>query len=131
MTELFVLVAVGAFAKLIDGAPGLAYAVKSAGLLMSLCLPPAAASERSQARRLHLQRIRHQPMVRHKRTATTVSDTGDPGVARARLGVLVAINVPALLMMAVLARHLPGMGFFCYFTQSPHQANSAMCHAAP
>src|SRR6185312_16880103 len=43
-TELFVFIAVGAFAQLVDGALGMAYGVTSAGLLMGLGVPPVSAS---------------------------------------------------------------------------------------
>jgi uncharacterized membrane protein YfcA len=44
LTEFFTYAAVGALAQLVDGALGMAYGVTSAGMLLSLGMPPAMAS---------------------------------------------------------------------------------------
>lgn len=116
MTELIVFIAVGAFAQLVDGALGMAYGVTSAGLLMSLGMPPVAASASvhyAEAFTCGASGISHwfAGNVQPRLFLTLVI----PGVIGALLGVLVAINVPAQWMRIVLTPYLLGMGLFLLF----------------
>jgi uncharacterized membrane protein YfcA len=124
LTELFIFIAVGAFAQLIDGALGMVYGVTSAGLLMSLGVPPVAASASvhyAETFTCGASGISHllAGNVRRELFLAMVI----PGVLGALLGVLVAISVPAYWMRIALTPYLLGMGLFLLFrrTREPGQ----------
>ncbi|MEP7185883.1 MAG: sulfite exporter TauE/SafE family protein [Rhodanobacter sp.] len=116
MTELIVFIAVGALAQLVDGALGMAYGVTSAGLLMSLGVPPVVASASihyAETFTCGASGISHWLAGNVKPQLFLALAV--PGVAGALLGVLVAINVPAHWMRIVLTPYLLGMGLFLLF----------------
>jgi uncharacterized membrane protein YfcA len=114
--ELFVFIAVGAFAQLVDGALGMAYGVTSAGLLMGLGVPPVSASasvhyaETFTCGASGLSHLMAGNVRRRLFLALVI-----PGVIGALLGAYVAINVPAHWMRIALTPYLLGMGVFLLF----------------
>lgn len=113
LTELLTFVAVGAFAQLVDGALGMAYGVTSAGLLMSLGMPPVAASASvhyAETFTCGASGISH--MIAGNVRRSLFLALVIPGVIGALLGVYVAVHVPAYWMRIVLTPYLLGMGLF-------------------
>ncbi len=116
MSELLTFIAVGALAQLVDGALGMAYGVTSAGLLMSLGVPPVVASASihyAETFTCGASGISHWLAGNVKPQLFLALAV--PGVIGALLGVLVAINVPAHWMRIVLTPYLLGMGVFLLF----------------
>lgn len=112
-TELLTFIAVGALAQLIDGALGMAYGVTSAGLLMSLGLPPVAASASihyAETFTCGASGVSHLLAGNVRRPLFLALVV--PGVLGALLGVYVAVHVPAHWMRMLLTPYLLGMGVF-------------------
>ena len=121
LTEFFTYAAVGAAAQLVDGSLGMAYGVTSAGMLLSLGMPPAMASASvhyAETFTCGASGISHLLAGNVRRPLFLALVI--PGVLGALLGVLVAVNVPPQWMRIALTPYLLGMGLFLLFRRS-HQ----------
>ncbi|MGP1667014.1 MAG: sulfite exporter TauE/SafE family protein [Rhodanobacter sp.] len=116
LPELFTFIAVGAFAQLVDGALGMAYGITSAGLLMSLGMPPVAASASvhyAETFTCGASGISHLVAGNVRRALFFALVV--PGVLGALLGVYVAVQVPSQWLRIALTPYLIGMGLFLLF----------------
>ncbi len=134
VSELLVFIAVGALAQLVDGALGMAYGVTSAGLLISLGMPPVAASASvhyAETFTCGASGISHLLAGNVRRPLFLALVL--PGVLGALLGVWVAIHLPAAWMRMILTPYLLGMGVFLLFRSSrpPGRRNDVPRGTAP
>jgi uncharacterized membrane protein YfcA len=114
--DFFTYAAVGAAAQLVDGALGMAYGVTSAGMLMSLGMPPAMASasvhytETFTCGASGLSHLWAGNVRRKLFLALMVT-----GIVGALLGALLLVHLPARWIRIVLTPYLLLIGLFLLF----------------
>lgn len=114
--DFFIYAAVGAAAQLVDGALGMAYGVTSAGMLMSLGMPPAMASasvhytETFTCGASGLSHLRAGNVRRKLFLALMVT-----GIVGALLGALLLVHLPSHWIRIVLTPYLLLIGLFLLF----------------
>lgn len=114
--DFFIYAAVGAAAQLVDGALGMAYGVTSAGMLMSLGMPPAMASasvhytETFTCGASGLSHLWAGNVRRKLFLALMVT-----GIVGALLGALLLVHLPSHWIRIVLTPYLLLIGLFLLF----------------
>ena len=116
LADFFTYAAVGAAAQLVDGALGMAYGVTSAGMLMSLGMPPAMASasvhytETFTCGASGLSHLWAGNVRRKLFLALMVT-----GIVGALLGALLLVHLPSHWIRIVLTPYLLLIGLFLLF----------------
>jgi uncharacterized membrane protein YfcA len=116
LADFFIYAAVGAAAQLVDGALGMAYGVTSAGMLMSLGMPPAMASasvhytETFTCGASGLSHLWAGNVRRKLFLALMVT-----GIVGALLGALLLVHLPSHWIRIVLTPYLLLIGLFLLF----------------
>ena len=124
LADFFIYAAVGAAAQLVDGALGMAYGVTSAGMLMSLGMPPAMASASvhyTETFTCGASGLSHlwAGNVRRKLFMALVIT----GVIGALAGSLLLVHLPARWIRIVLTPYLLLIGIFLLFRTTRRKAS--------
>ncbi|MGN6323405.1 MAG: sulfite exporter TauE/SafE family protein [Dyella sp.] len=116
ISEFLIFAGIGALAQLVDGALGMAYGVTSAGLLLSLGMPPALASASvhyAETFTCGASGLSHWWAGNVQRRLFLVLVI--PGVIGAIIGATALAHLPPLWMRYFLTPYLLAMGLFLVF----------------
>src|SRR6188472_52581 len=115
-TEFFLLLLIGFFAQLVDGALGMAYGVLTNTALLSIGLAPAQASAVVHTAEIFTTGASAASHIYHRNVDwRLVTRLGIAGVAGAVLGAWVLSNVDASVVRPYVAVYLSAIGLFILF----------------
>ena len=125
-TELLLLILIGFFAQLIDGALGMAFGVISTTAMLTLGMPPAQASALVHTAEVFTTGASGAWHVYHRNVDWRLMiRLGSAGVAGAVLGAWILSNVDSTFMRPFVAAYLLLMGIYILFKAARLAAGGA------
>ena len=120
LLDLLPFIAIGFAAQLIDGALGMAFGVISNTLLLSLGMPPAAASASVHAVECFTTAFRHQPRPFRNVDWRLFGRLVIPGIVGGVLGAYVLTQVPAETARPLVLAYLTAIGLYLVWRATGH-----------
>ncbi len=114
--EIWVFIAIGFFAQLVDGALGMAFGVLATSSLLAFGVPPATASAMTHATEIFTTAASGASHVWHRNVDwRLVARLAPAGMIGGAIGAYVLANVDAEFMRPIVSIYLMGIGLFIIF----------------
>ena len=114
--EIWVFIAIGFFAQLVDGALGMAFGVLATSSLLAFGVPPAVASAMTHATEIFTTAASGASHVWHRNVDwRLVARLAPAGMIGGAMGAYVLANVDAEFMRPIVSTYLMGIGLFIIF----------------
>jgi uncharacterized protein len=114
--EIWVFIAIGFFAQLVDGALGMAFGVLATSSLLAFGVPPATASAMTHATEIFTTAASGASHVWHRNVDwRLVARLAPAGMIGGAIGAYVLANVDADFMRPIVSIYLMGIGLFIIF----------------
>jgi uncharacterized protein len=114
--EIWVFIAIGFFAQLVDGALGMAFGVLATSSLLAFGVPPAVASAMTHATEIFTTAASGASHVWHRNVDwRLVARLAPAGMVGGAIGAYVLANVDAEFMRPIVSTYLMGIGLFIIF----------------
>ena len=114
--EIWVFIAIGFFAQLVDGALGMAFGVLATSSLLAFGVPPATASAMTHATEIFTTAASGASHVWHRNVDwRLVARLAPAGMIGGAIGAYVLANVDAEFMRPIVSTYLMGIGLFIIF----------------
>jgi uncharacterized membrane protein YfcA len=114
--EIWIFIAIGFFAQLVDGALGMAFGVLATSSLLAFGVPPATASAMTHATEIFTTAASGASHVWHRNVDwRLVARLAPAGMIGGAIGAYILANVDAEFIRPIVSIYLSGIGLFIIF----------------